>query len=532
MSLTKVSFSMIQGAPANVLDFGASTTETSANNTIAFQAACDSGATAVYIPQGTFTVSDFNVPEGVSISGPGVLDYDGPWSTGRELLVDFEVPLVPMRAIYCVCVYSYPAILAIKNLGLNTLIHNLQFRVSEGGTNNATTFNLLINNLTAAGMYVIPAAISDTPSAHLLAAIPKDCVYGLYLFDEPTIVGNTKAEQAARIDVYRALTNKPLTIADQSDQGYQLMKTKLDSRWDIIFVDWYYYVGLTGYGPTDASANKGAAIVCWTQRQYVCPQANMIPMVGLFNAGVIFGNKTKNINFAIDFARLSPNGSISIYDFDANVRYPGGEYGNVQSDPDFQDAVNVVCKNAEDGKNRVQLTNYYFEYASAANVNEAPTDGDMGGLLEIYDPTYSNTDVYPFEVFAVSAPNVSPPRLQTWGMSGLFAVDLGGMMAAKPASFGNINMYLYYRSYDNASTDEATIDLRSTVADWYQDAVIDSIVIYDSQTIGSQDGYKTNGNVPAGRAWGLNFVQNATQALPRKAINGAIINSNWTTIDY
>ena len=41
MSLTKVSYSMIQGAPVNILDYGASTS--SANNTVAIQAAIDTG---------------------------------------------------------------------------------------------------------------------------------------------------------------------------------------------------------------------------------------------------------------------------------------------------------------------------------------------------------------------------------------------------------------------------------------------------------------------------------------------------------
>ncbi len=62
MALTKVSYSMIQGASANVLDFGAKGDGTT-DDTVAIQAAIDSlsniGGT-LWIPKGTYIVSDAN----------------------------------------------------------------------------------------------------------------------------------------------------------------------------------------------------------------------------------------------------------------------------------------------------------------------------------------------------------------------------------------------------------------------------------------------------------------------------------------
>jgi hypothetical protein len=55
MSLTKASYSLIQGAPVNILDYGASTS--SADNTAAIQAAINTGLD-VYIPAGTFLCTD------------------------------------------------------------------------------------------------------------------------------------------------------------------------------------------------------------------------------------------------------------------------------------------------------------------------------------------------------------------------------------------------------------------------------------------------------------------------------------------
>lgn len=57
MSLTKVSYSLINGAYANVLDFGASPSATAAVNAAAIQAAIDSGAKHVYIPAGDYSVN-------------------------------------------------------------------------------------------------------------------------------------------------------------------------------------------------------------------------------------------------------------------------------------------------------------------------------------------------------------------------------------------------------------------------------------------------------------------------------------------
>jgi hypothetical protein len=55
MSLTKASFSLINGAPVNVLDYGADPTGTS-DSKAAIQAAIDAGS-VIYIPSGTYLIS-------------------------------------------------------------------------------------------------------------------------------------------------------------------------------------------------------------------------------------------------------------------------------------------------------------------------------------------------------------------------------------------------------------------------------------------------------------------------------------------
>lgn len=99
MSLTKATYSMISGAPANVLDYGADPTGV-ANCTAAFQAAIDTGR-AVYVPTGTYLLrTSLQLPTVFSMYGDGLLSvvyfkplsndvlFDGPVSDGNFLLKD------------------------------------------------------------------------------------------------------------------------------------------------------------------------------------------------------------------------------------------------------------------------------------------------------------------------------------------------------------------------------------------------------------------------------------------------------------
>lgn len=69
MSLTKATFSMIKGAPCNVIDFGADPTGL-ADSTSAIQAAIDTGKDSIYIPEGTYKVTST-----ITVSGSYVHVY-------------------------------------------------------------------------------------------------------------------------------------------------------------------------------------------------------------------------------------------------------------------------------------------------------------------------------------------------------------------------------------------------------------------------------------------------------------------------
>lgn len=94
MALTKISYSMVDDAPANVLDFGA-VGNGMANDTAAFKAAIASGASRIYIPAGTY-LTDFtnptyrtdgilNIPSGMTFEGEGENSILRPYTNQASL---------------------------------------------------------------------------------------------------------------------------------------------------------------------------------------------------------------------------------------------------------------------------------------------------------------------------------------------------------------------------------------------------------------------------------------------------------------
>jgi len=108
MALTKVTYSMIEGASFSILDFGA-VGDGIANDTAAIQAAVDAaeanGGGTVYIPTGTYKITaTIEVPFGVSIYGEGAsvsvincincdgLTFDSPtYDSGNMFYRDFTI---------------------------------------------------------------------------------------------------------------------------------------------------------------------------------------------------------------------------------------------------------------------------------------------------------------------------------------------------------------------------------------------------------------------------------------------------------
>jgi hypothetical protein len=89
MSLTKVSYSMIQGAPANILDYGA-VADGVTDCSSALQGALESGAQFVYVPPGTYAMSSaisVTLATDVTFYGHGTIIYTGATNNTSSLII-------------------------------------------------------------------------------------------------------------------------------------------------------------------------------------------------------------------------------------------------------------------------------------------------------------------------------------------------------------------------------------------------------------------------------------------------------------
>lgn len=88
MSLTKATYSMVSGAPVNVLDYGADSTGVS-DSTTAIQDAIDSGASEIYLPAGSYSITKLSIinKDGLHLYGKNaVLEFTGTPVNGTHAL--------------------------------------------------------------------------------------------------------------------------------------------------------------------------------------------------------------------------------------------------------------------------------------------------------------------------------------------------------------------------------------------------------------------------------------------------------------
>jgi hypothetical protein len=85
MALTKAHFRMVDGQPANVKDFGA-TGDGTTDDTVAIQAALDSGAASVFFPKGTYRTT-----ASIEIDGPMTVSGEGAFTGGSTIAPDASV---------------------------------------------------------------------------------------------------------------------------------------------------------------------------------------------------------------------------------------------------------------------------------------------------------------------------------------------------------------------------------------------------------------------------------------------------------
>lgn len=103
MSLTKVSYSMIDGEVVNILDYGASTSNTATQNQTAIQAAIDAAAgKTLWIPSGIYLCGPLTIKYAMRICGDSNTLYPTSYTTDASKL-DFRGAVSAGAAAITVC---------------------------------------------------------------------------------------------------------------------------------------------------------------------------------------------------------------------------------------------------------------------------------------------------------------------------------------------------------------------------------------------------------------------------------------------
>jgi hypothetical protein len=167
MGLTKATFSMISGAPINVLDYGA-VGDGVTDNTAAIQAALTAGAgKAVYIPAGNYKLTSYvSVPNNTTVYGDGVPSrlfangtvgelMRGVWPCDNVTIdgIYFDGGKTSGTATVVVCFYTSADITASATQNLNITIQNCKFKNASAGIGIENGKYVSIRNNTISHMY-------------------------------------------------------------------------------------------------------------------------------------------------------------------------------------------------------------------------------------------------------------------------------------------------------------------------------------------------------------------------------------------
>ena len=169
MPLTKVSYSMIAGSPANVVDYGA-VADNATDSIVAIQAAIDGNA-VVYLPEGIYlTTTTLSIPAGKTLFGPGTIHYTGTSRaisiTGNNVSIDGITVygeyngtyLAGSVGIYCNQTIFSPTlnIITTSNINIqNVTIYNFgQSGIRGDWWNIFTIFNCDISNCGQHGILI------------------------------------------------------------------------------------------------------------------------------------------------------------------------------------------------------------------------------------------------------------------------------------------------------------------------------------------------------------------------------------------
>lgn len=189
MSLTKATYSMVSGAPFNILDYGASTSASAATNSAAIQAAIDAafaaGGGEVVIPTGVYDIGTTGllVKNRVMLVGLGGIAFGNDSSAEAQAGAIIKYTGSSYAVAFGDGTYNcYGG--GARNIGLYgnaTGVNGIAIKGASGGSSTGVILdNVLVNNFTGNGVECGPYAfIGDMRHVNV-----RNCNNGFYLVAE------------------------------------------------------------------------------------------------------------------------------------------------------------------------------------------------------------------------------------------------------------------------------------------------------------------------------------------------------------
>lgn len=158
MSLTKATFSMVNGSPANLLDYGADPTGTT-DSTSAIQAAIDSGASAIYAPKGEYLCGQINFSQKRGLKFYG--DPNGSNSTSRGTIFKANGVISKLFNIYATRDAVFQDIMLNGN---DTAVTGLSITTvnADNSSTNLQFSGVIVRSCTSVGIAIGDGTVNQT----------------------------------------------------------------------------------------------------------------------------------------------------------------------------------------------------------------------------------------------------------------------------------------------------------------------------------------------------------------------------------
>lgn len=391
---------------------------------------------------------------GLQLDFDQVIYGDGVIQTTNGTLIDLAkvslaVDNTPMKLMLTNGIHSWEEMLAIKSLGINTVV----CFVSYDSTYNA------IRNLEAVGLKcLIFGEFYGTGGTWSVKDEYDDrsSVVGYYPFDEPITNGMPLAEQDEIIDAYRLATKKPIYTSVNA-VVLSNAETVISQQFDYIFTDQYSYdTYLAQTGGIDLS------IINSLRSRFELAVENkkcrFIPFLGLFNEAPLFTqSEATTVKLTKTLLPLSEDGSFGVFAWDIAETLADTSYVGCRNNTTYHNTV----------KELVALSQVYKPY----RVEYIPIGKSFGGIGKLTQVMQAVADgvvagekakanAFPYDVINVGS--AVDDRQQAFEASGICLTSNGARVVFNDMPSGICAMYLKFTDHVGSVTATVSIGASDT----------------------------------------------------------------------